>query len=78
MNNDIESIMSGEPFRTGGGIAHVIGRHRATGDADGEVLLLQVVRFTGSPYRAFTTVPALALNLETGGWTMLHDDRLAA
>ena len=78
MKHDIENILSGEPFRTGGGIAHVIGRHRATGDADGDVLLLQVVRFQGSPYRAFTTVPALALNLETGGWAMLRDDRLAA
>ena len=70
MDQELDSIMNGARFSTALSVARVVNRLHHGGVKD-EVLLLEVAPSSHVPaYQAWTTVPALMLALETGGWSL--------
>ena len=74
----ISQAASGAAFHTASGVARVRQRQTVDEYPENDFLLLEVVRLAAPKFRAWTTMQALALAFETGGWVLCIDHNPAA
>ena len=70
----ISRAASGAAFHTASGIAQVKQRQTVDEYPENDFLLLEVVRLSAPKFLAWTTMQALSLAFETGGWMLCTED----
>lgn len=70
MDCELDSVMAGAPFFTAKSVARVVKRVPYGRGGRDDCILLEVAPSPTHPgYKAWTTVDALSLALDTGGWS---------